>query len=77
MSIRILHERKNQDLHVLLLWNSKTNRVHVKVRDRSTGDMFIVIPDPAEALEAFYHPFCFDAAPEIDGAPEVDTRLAA
>jgi hypothetical protein len=75
--IRVLHERTNNDLHVTLLWNSKTNRVHVTVCDRTTGDSFIVVPEPAHALDAFYHPFCFDAAPEVDGAPEVDTRLAA
>jgi hypothetical protein len=75
--IRILHERKSSDLHVMLLWNANTDRVHVLVRDEVTGDKFIVVPDPAEALEAFYHPFCFDAAVEVDGAPELDTRLAA
>ena len=75
--IRILHERKSSDLHVTLLWNSKTDRNHVTVRDEQTGDEFIVVPEPADALEAFYHPFCFDAAAEVDGAPELDTRLAA
>jgi hypothetical protein len=75
--IRVLHERKSNDLHVRLLWNSKTDRVHVTVRDRSTGDMFVVVPDPAQALDAFYHPFCFAAAAEVDGAPELDTRLPA
>jgi hypothetical protein len=75
--IRILHERKSSDLHVTLLWNSRTDRIHVSVRDEQTGDEFIVVPEPAAALEAFYHPFCFDAAVEVDGAPELDTRLAA
>jgi len=75
--IRILHERKSSELHVTLLWNSKTDRIHVTVRDEVSGDEFIVVPDPADALEAFYHPFCFDAAVEVNGAPEVDTRLAA
>ena len=75
--IRILHERKSSDLLVTLLWNSRTDRIHVSVRDEQTGDEFIVVPEPADALEAFYHPFCFDAAVEVDGAPELDTRLAA
>jgi hypothetical protein len=75
--LRILHERKSSHLQVMLLWNPKTNRTHVSVRDELTGDEFIVVPDPADALEAFYHPFCFDAAVEVDGAPELDTRLAA
>jgi hypothetical protein len=75
--IRILHERKSSDLLVTLLWNSRTDRIHVSVRDEQTGDEFIVVPEPADALEAFYHPFCFDAAVEVNGAPEVDTRLAA
>jgi len=75
--LRVLHERTSDDLHVMLLWNSKTNRVHVTVCDPTTGDSFIVVPDPADALEAFYHPFCFEASPEIDGEPDVDLRFAA
>ena len=55
--IRILHERQSCDLHVRMLWNSKTDRVHVSVRDTVSGDEFIVVPDPARALDAFYHPF--------------------
>ena len=75
--VKVLHERTSSDLHVSLLWNPKTNRVHVTVRDRNTGDSFIVVPHPADALEAFYHPFCFDAAPEVDRRPEADVRFAA
>jgi hypothetical protein len=63
---RILHERKSSDLHVVLWWDSKTDRVRVSVRDRGTGEGFVVIPEPADALEAFYHPYSFRAAPEVD-----------
>jgi hypothetical protein len=69
--LRVLHERIDSHVHVRLLWESQTNGVQVVVRDRASGDSFVVIPDSADALVAFYHPFCFDAA------AKVDTRLAA
>jgi len=75
--IRILHERTTSDLHVTLLWNVRTDRVHVSVRDVRSGDEFIVVPDPDAALDAFYHPFCFTSAAEVEGAPELDLRQAA
>ena len=68
---RILHERTSSELHVVLLWEVKTGYVRVSVRDRATGEGFVIVPDPADALEAFYHPFSFEAAADRD------ERLAA
>jgi hypothetical protein len=67
MAIHVLHERRSDELDVKLYWNSKTDGVFVKVRDRNTGDHFVIVPDPAEALEAFYHPFCYAPAVEFAG----------
>jgi hypothetical protein len=67
MSIRVIHERTTHELDVKLYWNSTTRGVFVKVRDRNTGDHFLIVPDPAEALEAFYHPFCYTPAVEFGG----------
>jgi hypothetical protein len=67
MAIHVLHERSSEELEVKLYWNSKTRGVFVKVRDRNTGGHFLVVPDPAEALEAFYHPFCYTPAVEYEG----------
>jgi hypothetical protein len=73
MRIHKLHERTSQDLDVELLWNEESDAVLVKVRDRHTGEIFFVAPGRAHALDAFYHPFCYDAAPILD----VADRLAA
>jgi hypothetical protein len=67
MAVHVLHERRNNELQVKLYWNPKTRRVFVKVRDLNTGDHFVIVPDPAEALDAFYHPFCYSPAAEFVG----------
>jgi hypothetical protein len=59
MSIHVLHERTNHGVHVTLIWNSGNGYVFVTVRDRGTGDRFVLAPDPADALDAFYHPYCY------------------
>jgi len=67
MAIRLLHQRSSEELEVKLYWNSTTQAVFVKVRDRNTGGHFLIVPEPAEALEAFYHPFCYAPAVEYVG----------
>jgi hypothetical protein len=66
VSLTVLHERKSQDLHVQLIWHSVADYIYVKVRDLKTRDFFLVEPDRAEALDAFYHPFCYAPAAETD-----------
>lgn len=59
MSIKVLHERESPDLYIELFWDSDANRVYVSVHDRARGDAFLIAPDGADALDAFYHPFCY------------------
>lgn len=67
MSLTVLHERKSPDLHVQLIWHSVADYVYVKVRDLKTRDFFLVQPDRAKALDAFYHPFSYAPAAETGG----------
>jgi hypothetical protein len=67
MRIHVLHERKSPDLHVKLVWNAGTDHVYVRVRDRRTGDAFRVVPERNRALDAFYHPFCYEPEADWDG----------
>jgi len=61
-STRELDFRSNHGLEVALLWEPETNRVSVSVFDRRSGDDFTLEVDPAEALDAFHHPYAFAAA---------------
>jgi hypothetical protein len=66
MSIEVLHERRSKSIHVQLVWDSTTDDVYVEVRNESTSDYFLVATDRAKALDAFYHPFYYAAAREIN-----------
>ncbi len=58
---RELDFRSNDGLEVALLWQPETNRLAVSVFDAKTGDDFDVEVDPAEALDAFHHPYAYAA----------------
>lgn len=57
---RELDRRVNDGFDVRLLWQSQTNRVFVAVVGRH-GDTLEFEVAPAEALEAFHHPFAYAA----------------
>ena len=59
---RELDFRTNHGLEVALLWEPETDRVAVSVFDSRSGDDFMLEVDPAEALDAFHHPYAFAAA---------------
>jgi hypothetical protein len=58
-AIRELDHRKNDDIAVWLLWNSRTNQVFVTVEDQRTGDLVEVTVSGADALDAFQHPYVY------------------
>jgi hypothetical protein len=49
--------RSNDGLEIALLWEPETNRVSVSVFDARSGDDFLLEVDPAEAFDAFHHPY--------------------
>jgi hypothetical protein len=53
--------RAGDGLEVSLLWDPETNRVTVSVFDAKTGDDFGIDVDPADALDAFHHPYAYAA----------------
>lgn len=59
--MRELDFRSNNGLEVALLWEPETNRVSVSVFDSLGGDDFTLDVDPAEALDAFRHPYAVAA----------------
>jgi hypothetical protein len=56
---RELDHRSGDGVHVTLLWNARTNRVFVSVVDMRTGSSFHFEVSPADALDAFHHPYAY------------------
>ena len=59
---RELDFRSNDGLEVTLRWHPETNRISVWVFDAKTGDDFDLDVDPAEAMDAFHHPYAYAAS---------------
>ena len=59
---RELDFRSNDGLEVALRWQPETNRISVAVFDAKTGDDFDFEVDPAEAMDAFNHPYAYAAS---------------
>ena len=66
--------RDTDGIEVTLYWNPAMNDVTVCVCDRRRGAYFVVSPDPADALDAFNHPYSYVAASVVHYE---DERLAA
>jgi hypothetical protein len=59
LSTRELAFREGDGIQVTLLWHSLTNRLSVLLRDDSTETCLDFGVAPADALDAFYHPFAY------------------
>jgi hypothetical protein len=55
--MRELDKRSGNGLEVTLLWSERTGSVFVCVEDEQTDARFHYSVDPADALQAFHHPF--------------------
>jgi hypothetical protein len=63
-----LDHRVNDGIEVQLLWNPEDDRVFVAVEDARTGDAFTLeLADRGRALDAFHHPYAYqaEAAPAV------------
>jgi hypothetical protein len=75
-AVRELDRRINDGFDVRLLWEPETNCVFVTVDHQRSGDALTLAVDPADALEAFHHPFAY-AGKDYDSLPERSDRLPA
>ncbi len=58
----VMHEldhRSNDGIDVRLLWSSGTNRVSIAVADGRAGEWFAFEVAPADAVDAFHHPYAY------------------
>jgi hypothetical protein len=66
-TMRELHSRINDGIHVQLLWGPDDGRVAVTVADTKTGGRFAFdVPEPNRAMHAFRHPFSYAAWYGVD-----------
>ncbi len=60
IGIRELDHRTSDGIEVTLLWNAKTKGVFVLVAEREGCRFEFQVP-PADALDAFHHPYAYAA----------------
>ena len=59
-TMRELHSRVNDGLHVRLLWAEDDGRLAVAVTDIRTSDAFCIeLRDGENAMEVFHHPYAY------------------
>jgi hypothetical protein len=66
--IRELDSRTSDGIEVKLLWNQRTNQVHVSVADCRRAEGFQFEVAPANALKAFHHPYVYAPHDHMDAA---------
>ncbi len=59
--IHELDHREADGVRISLLWSRSTNAVSLLVRDEKSGDDFELQVDPADARDAFEHPYAYAA----------------
>jgi hypothetical protein len=62
---RELAQRLSGTDEILLLWHPEDGRVEVSVRDRSTCVGFQLDVEPANAIDAFTHPYAYTTGRQI------------
>ena len=62
MNTRELAQRINGSVEVRLLWYPDIDRVELAVHDLATDVIFELPVAPADAIDAFYHPYAYAAS---------------
>lgn len=61
-SMRELHSRMNDGIHVCMLWDEGDGQLAVSVTDIRTGGAFCLeVRDGENAMEVFHHPYAYAA----------------
>ena len=64
IAIRELDHRRADGIEVTLLWNAETKGVFVSVVEREGNTLEFQVP-PAQALDAFHHPYAYAASDQL------------
>jgi hypothetical protein len=73
--IRELAQRLSGTDEILLLWHPAIEQVELSVLNQATGDGFHIEIAPANAIDAFYHPYAYAARCESSYRMEQDERM--
>jgi hypothetical protein len=65
-----LARRVTDGIDVSLFWDRNTDQVTVYVCDHRRNEYFEIRPAPTQALDAFYHPYSYDAFRDTDWSEE-------
>jgi hypothetical protein len=66
--MRELDHRSSDDIEVTLLWSARTDRVFVLVLERRTEALFHFEAAPAQAMDAFHHPYAYAQQVHLEDA---------
>jgi hypothetical protein len=72
---RELAQRLSGMDEILLLWHPAIEQVELSVLDQATGDGFHIEIAPANAIDAFYHPYAYAARCESSYRAEQNERM--
>jgi hypothetical protein len=75
LTMRELHHRTSDGIHVRLLWCEEAGELVVSVTDARTGAAFSVdVRDGERPLDVFHHPFAYAAWHGVDtsAVPQVE-----
>jgi hypothetical protein len=72
---RELAQRLSGRVEVLLLWQPEADRVELSVHDPATDAGFQFEVPPANAIDAFYHPYAYAAMRENSYGAGRDERM--
>ena len=68
-TVRELDSREADGLEITLVWYPAENAVAIRVFDTKSGERHEISVDPADARDAFEHPFAY--APDADDLLEL------
>jgi hypothetical protein len=67
-AIHELDHRRSDGIDVRLLWNSGTNHISINVADGRGGESFAFEVAPADAVDAFHHPYAYASRGALAGS---------
>jgi hypothetical protein len=68
-SVKELDHREGGGVEVSLLWDSRSNKLAVRLVDAGSGDSFELPVESTYALDAFRHPYAYAARSGVEFLP--------
>ena len=72
---RELAQRLTGEVEVLLLWHPDIDLVELSLYDQASGAGFQVVVAPEHAIDAFYHPYVYATACDVNREDEDEATI--